>query len=204
VRTIEHFQAWHRVSKGEVVVDAGAFYGAMTVILAAQTGPAGRVISFEPDAVSHERVLRNLGLNGSPAHVEVIPEGLWDKRTQIEFWERGALGSSAFWDGPGARKVIIQTTTLDEVVAQRRLSRLDFVKMNIEGAEIKALLGASATIHRLQPHFAISSDHFLDGNIAAGERTSGTLENILREHGYRTETVRYGTEWVTYGAPEGK
>lgn len=203
VRTVELFQARHRVSTGEVVVDAGAFCGAMTVIFAAQTGPGGRVISFEPDTVSRERITQNIALNGNPPHVEIIPEGLWDERTVIQFWERGALGSSAFWDGPGARKVSIRTTTLDEAVAQRGLSRLDFVKMNIEGAEIKALLGARETIQRFQPHFAISSDHIVDGNFACGERTNGRVESILREHGYTAETVKYEIDraWITYGTP---
>ncbi len=85
--------------------------------------------------------MRNWELNGSPAHVEIIPAGLWDVETEIEFCERGALGSSAFWDGPGATMVKIHTKTLDQVVTDRKLDRVDFVKMNIEGAEIKALAG---------------------------------------------------------------
>jgi FkbM family methyltransferase len=195
-RLIHQFESHHLVSVGEVVFDAGAFDGILMNIFAAQVGPSGRVLAFEPDAINRERVLRNWSLNGSPAHVELIPMGLWDCLAEIEFCERGALGSSAFWDGPGGRKVKIHTTTLDQVVSERNLERVDFVKMNIEGAEIKALQGARETIRRFKPHFAISSDHFVDE-----ERTCGPLEKMLREHGYAAETIRYGTEWVTYGTP---
>ena len=52
-----------------------------------------------------------------------------------------------------------------------------------------------------KPHFAISSDHFVDGDIARGERTCGLVEEILHEHKYAAETVHFGTEWVTYGSP---
>ena len=75
------------------------------------------------------------------------------------------------------------------------------MKMNIEGAEIKALYGARETIQRFKPHFAISSDHFVDGDAARGERTCGPVEDILRSHGYDAETVHHCDEWVTYGTP---
>ncbi len=201
-RIMQQFESRHAVSTGEIVVDAGAFRGLLTVVFAAQVGPSGRVLSFEPDATNREGVLRNLRLNGSPAHIELIPYGLWNCETEIEFCERGALGSSAFWDGPGGRMVQIHVTTLDRVVRERKLTRLDFVKMNIEGAEIKALEGAAETIRRFKPHFAISSDHFVDGNVAAGERTCRRVEQLLRQHGYATVTSVYGTEWVTYGTPQ--
>lgn len=200
-RIVAQFEHRHRVTPGEVVIDAGAFNGILMSIFAAQVGPSGRVLSFEPDAVNRERTLRNWKLNGSPSQVEVIPAGLWDEPGEVEFCERGALGSSAFWDGPGGHKVKIRTTTLDHVVQERQLSRVDFVKMNIEGAELKALAGATKTIKRFKPHFAISSDHFVDGNIERGERTCGPVEEILRSQGYTTETLHYGEEWVTYGTP---
>ncbi len=201
LRILGQFEARHRVSVGEVVIDAGAFQGVLTNVFALQTGSTGRVLAFEPDSINREYTLRNLQLNGGPTHVEVIPRGLWDCETEIEFCERGALGSSAFWDGPGGRNVSILTTTLDQAVSDKGLRRVDFVKMNIEGAEIKALQGGTETIRRFRPHFAISSDHYLDGDMVRGERTCGAVESLLLDYGYGVETVKYGTEWVTYGSP---
>jgi FkbM family methyltransferase len=199
LRILNQFEARHRVSAGEVVIDAGAFQGILTNAFALQVGEFGRVLAFEPDARNRERTLENLKLNGSPMCVDVIPKGLWDSETEIEFCERGALGSSAFWEGPGGRKVKICTTTLDRAVEERGLNRVDFVKMNIEGSEIRALQGAMQTIQRFKPNFAISSDHFLDGDIARGERTCTTVEGLLSSYGYSTETIKYGGEWITYG-----
>jgi FkbM family methyltransferase len=200
-RLIDQFEHRYRVGPGDVVIDAGAFNGILMSIFALQVGPSGRVLAFEPDSINQQKTMRNWELNGRPAHVEIVPAGLWDCETKIEFCERGALGSSAFWDGPGGNKVRIHTTTLDQVVAERKLKRVDFVKMNIEGAEIKALNGAGNTIRQFKPHFAISSDHFVDGDMARGERTCGPVEDILRGYGYDAETIRFGSEWVTFGTP---
>jgi len=200
-RMIDEFEHRHRVKPGEVVVDAGAFNGILMSIFASQVGPSGRVLAFEPDAVNRQKALRNWELNGRPAHVEIIPAGLWDCETKIEFCERGALGSSAFWDGPGGNRVRIHTTTLDQAVLEHKLRRVDFVKMNIEGAEIKALLGARDTIRQFRPHFAISTDHFVDGDVARGEYTCGPVEEILRGHGYVAASVQFKTERITFGTP---
>jgi FkbM family methyltransferase len=200
-RIVNQFEHRYRVKRGDVVLDAGAFNGILMSVFGLQVGPSGKVLAFEPDGKNRTKVLRNWELNGHPANVEIIPSGLWDCETDIEFCERGALGSSAFWDGPGGRKVRIHTITLDQVVAERKLARVDFVKMNIEGSEIKALEGGSDMIRQFKPHFAISSDHFVDGDFERGERTCGPVERILREHGYKAETARFGTEWVTYGTP---
>ena len=190
------FEGRHQVQPGEFVMDAGAFNGILTNVFAKVAGPNGKVISFEPDHMSQPRVLRNLALNGNPENVELIKKGLWDSEGEIGFCERGALGSSVFWEGEGGHKTVIPTTTIDAVVAARNLPRLDFIKMNIEGSELRALHGASKTIARFKPHFAISSDHLIDE-----QTTSARVEAILREHGYRAETVTYQIETVTYGTP---
>jgi FkbM family methyltransferase len=200
-RLIDQFEHRYRVKLGDVVIDAGAFNGILMSIFALQVGPSGRVLAFEPDAINQRKTMRNWELNGRPANVEIVLAGLWNCETEIEFCERGALGSSAFWDGPGGAMVKIHTKTLDQVVAERKLDRVDFVKMNIEGAEIKALEGARNTIRRFKPHFAISSDHFVNGDVARGERTCGPVEEILRGHGYNAETIHFGSEWVTFGTP---
>lgn len=200
-RLIDQFEHGYRVQRSDLIIDAGAFNGILMSVFALQAGPSGRVLAFEPDAVNRQRALRNWELNGRPAHVHIIPMGLWNCETEIEFCERGALGSSAFWEGPGGKMVRIRTTTLDKVVAENKLERVDFVKMNIEGAEIKALEGAEDTIRQFHPHFAISSDHFVNGDVTMGVRTCGPVEEILRAHGYVAATVQFGTELVTFGTP---
>jgi len=51
---------------------------------------------------------------------------------------------------------------IDELVAEQKLSRVDFIKMDIEGAEKNALKGARATLNHFRPHMSISSEHLPD------------------------------------------
>ena len=55
----------------------------------------------------------------------------------------------------------VETLTIDDLVAQKQLSRLDFIKMDIEGAELEALKGAEDSIRRYRPKLAISVYHHL-------------------------------------------
>ena len=53
-------------------------------------------------------------------------------------------------------------TTIDELVSELKLRRVDFIKMDIEGAEKRALLGARSTLVTYEPQLAIATEHLLD------------------------------------------
>jgi methyltransferase FkbM-like protein len=57
-------------------------------------------------------------------------------------------------------------TTIDELVAELNLTRVDFIKMDIEGAEKNALRGARQTLGRFRPRLAISAEHLPDDDTA--------------------------------------
>jgi hypothetical protein len=82
-------------------------------------------------------------------------------------------------------KLKISLTTVDEFVEQEKLPRVDFIKMDIEGAEEPALRGAMRTINRFRPKWSIASYH-LD---FAGEPQHPKLVRLLKESGYRVEEV---------------
>jgi len=190
IPAIRDFQAEYQVQPGDVVLDAGAFHGWETLFFARRVGPHGYVVSVEPDPANCAVLAHNLQINRATAHVQVVQKGLWSSVGTVRFHQQGNLASSAFWEGPQSTTVELPTTTIDALVAAAALSRLDFVKMNIEGAEIAALHGASATIQQHHPQFAIATDHTVDG-----QPTSGRVEAILREYGYRVATRR-----VAHGA----
>jgi len=72
------------------------------------------------------------------------------------------------------------------------MDRVDFVKMDIEGAEIEALKGMKGVLRNSRPHLAVASYHVVEGS-----RTSGRVERILKGLGYRTVTTK-GEDAVTY------
>jgi FkbM family methyltransferase len=182
-------------SPGQVVVDAGSFHGLYSLWFAARVGAAGRVVAVEPDPENLRGLRRNLALNPG-LRVEVVEEPLWSAVDEVDFFPQGNVASSSFWSPAGLAAVRRRTATLDGIASGLALPRLDFVKMDVEGAEVHALRGAEASIRRFRPAFAIASYHMVDGG-----PTYPAVEAFFREAGYRFETVGYGVECMTYGWP---
>ena len=169
------------VSPGDVVVDIGANVGAHTLPLARAAGESGRVIAFEPTGWAFEKLLANLALNPALASRVTAEHALLvspDERSVpadiYSSWplvsESGRSGSGQAELHPQHRGMLRGTdgaraVTLDDYVAGDRLAgnrhsldkpgRIDFVKLDVDGAEPEVLDGAAATIERDRPTIVI-------------------------------------------------
>jgi len=193
---MEQYERFHRVQAGETVIDAGAYHGMVSLYFALQAGTNGRVIAVEPDDGNRAALEKNLALNPGFRNIEVEPNVLWHESATVEFCQRGALGSSALWAPEGSARVPKKTITLDQLVSSRGLERVDFVKIDAEGAEANILRGAQETIRRFRPSFSIAAYHMIEG-----QQTFGEVEEVLRSLGYDAQTIQYGGECLTYGRP---
>ncbi len=126
---------------GDVVVEAGANIGALTVPMARI---AGRIFAFEPQTAICRTLCDNLAANGL-GHALVFPEALGETQ-RIAYLSPDAhnCGGVALSDA-GERAV--RVTTLDS----HNLDRLDLLKADVEGMEVDVLLGARQTIARCRP-----------------------------------------------------
>jgi FkbM family methyltransferase len=138
---------------GDMVVDAGACYGDTALEFAHRVGPGGHVYTFEVLPANQDLTEANLRQNAELGNVTLL---------------RCALGSedhNGTWpDGeplnPGYRVQGSEPMrSLDALVADGTVPRVDFIKMDIEGAELDALKGAAETIRRFRPRLAISIYH---------------------------------------------
>jgi len=130
---------------GWVVCDVGANIGWYTLLAAKLMRGAGWVYAFEPAVEEFERLQRNLALNGL-ANVVLQQAALSDSSDEV--WltatRDGGTTRLAIYAGEAAR--LVPCTTLDSFVRERRLNRLDLVKVDIEGAELRFLHGAKNTL----------------------------------------------------------
>lgn len=137
---------------GQVVADVGASVGYFTCLMARSVGPTGRVIAFEP----WPRILRYLRHNLEVNHLErvtVVPAAAFDQSGHAHLGPphyRLTMGS----DKP-AGSVDVRVERFDDFAEIRELTRLDAIKMDIEGAELRALRGMTATLQRFEPMLLI-------------------------------------------------
>ncbi|MGI9169863.1 MAG: FkbM family methyltransferase [Caulobacteraceae bacterium] len=146
-----------------VVVDVGAHAGQFSKMFAAMA-PRGHVFAFEPSAYARSVMAPALRFNRI-GNVTLVPMGLSDTRGELTLHtpiKRGrSLGFGLAHLGAGEGPAFEQTialTTLDIFARERRLGRLDFIKADIEGWELRALEGGEATLRRFSPALYLEVD----------------------------------------------
>ena len=140
---------------GDHAIDGGAYSGETALWLAERCGPEGSVTAFEVDSSSLPVLRANLRANGEVGRrVRVREQALWDGEARLGLQAAGAASSVAPGDG---RQV--EAVALDSLVEAGELERVDFVKLDIEGAELPALKGAERTIRASRPRLAIAVYH---------------------------------------------
>jgi FkbM family methyltransferase len=133
-----------QLRQGSIFFDIGANAGFYT-LLAAQT--AKRVYAFEPLPTNLEFLRRHLSLN-NVENVEIIEAAVCDEVGTACFRvEKNSYMGALNPEG----SIQVRTVTLDHALKSSAVCPPDFVKMDIEGAELRALLGAEHTIRSYKP-----------------------------------------------------
>lgn len=134
------------IKKGQHVVDVGANIGYYTTLLASLVGEEGRVYAFEPDAENFELLKKNIAVNGFK-NVVIENMAVSDAVKNIFLYYSGDKGDQRIYDSrDGRQSRTIRATSLDEYFTNGQ--QIDFLKMDIQGAEGLALRGMAATIRR--------------------------------------------------------
>ena len=144
---------------GMTVLDIGANVGAHTLLLASRVGPEGRVVAFEPTHYAWQKLERNLGLNSVP-WVTAVNAALADedaKAKKVDFRSSWRTDGSRR-DGPG----LVDFLRLDTWCRQNALTRVDLIKIDVDGNEYSALAGGLNLLERSKPVLIMEavSPHF--------------------------------------------
>ncbi len=148
-----------RVGPDDVVLDCGANVGVVTRRALLQG--AAIVVAIDPGPSPLACLRRTFAREIASGRVILAPKGVWDKDDVLPLTSSDRLASSASSVAldRGLKGPSIELTTIDHIVADLKLTRVDFIKMDIEGAEPNALRGAAATLARFRPRLAISLEH---------------------------------------------
>ena len=186
-------EVWNAVSpvlpNGAVFFDVGAHIGYFSMKAAVQVGKSGRVVAFEPNP----EILKLLRDNVAANHFEnvvVEPIACTDRDQTLTLYAAPLLNTGASSlakqnaeisadQAPHAYSV--RGRPIDDVVRELGLTRLDAIKIDVEGAEVLVLRGAINTLQRFHPKLAVE---VVPRQLASFETTADDLRNLLDSAGY--------------------
>jgi FkbM family methyltransferase len=177
------------IHTGDVVLDCGANIGIYTKY-ALRKG-ARLVVAIEPVPEILECLRRNLAAEINSGKVIVYPKGVWDHDDtlpmHISAASRAASSFTRKW-GHDKSVLLLPLTTIDKLVSELHLPRVDVIKMDIEGAERHALQGARETIKRFHPRMSLCVYHLPDDPVEIPR----IVNNISPDH------YRMHFDWVNF------
>ncbi len=148
------------VQSGDIVLDCGANVGVYTR-MALRNG-ARLVVAIEPAPENIECLRRNFAQEISGGRVILYEKGVWDKDEMLVMRvdpQNSAADSFIIKREGAVETKQLPLTTIDKLVAELKLERVDHIKMDIEGAEQRALAGAQATLAKYHPRLSLASYH---------------------------------------------
>ena len=148
------------VRDSDIVIDVGAHLGTFTRI-ALQRG-ARQVVAIEPDSVNATCFARSFADEIADGRVRLVEAAAWHSAGALEFETGGASQTGHIAGTHTAKTVTVRAVTLDGLLDELQLGRVDFIKMDIEGAERHALAGARKLLARHKPRLAICIYHAPD------------------------------------------
>jgi FkbM family methyltransferase len=135
---------------GDIVLDCGTYTGNTSLYFSRKVGDAGHVYGFEAAPATFEKYRRNMS---GKANVTPVQAAVCEFSGQVRF--AGDAANAAIHEAGAA----VASLSLDDFCGRRGLTRVDFIKMDMEGAEARALEGARRTIRKHTPKMAVSAYH---------------------------------------------
>lgn len=176
----ERVYQFHASSRTPLILDCGANIG-LAVIYFKQLFPDCRIIAYEADpsiCKALQANVRTFGLNG----VDVRNEAVWTKRTTVRFHTEGGASGRVLTTGEGGHTrplpvAEVPAVRLGEVVAEA--GKVDFLKIDIEGAETAVLRDCESELKQVQSLFV--EYH----SVAGSPQTLDDLLSVLKRAGFR-------------------
>jgi FkbM family methyltransferase len=145
------------IPEGGTVLEGGAHLGVMTLFAARAAGSGGRVFTFEPNAETLPILQQNIDANGFTDRVAVVPLGLSAEEATHTFYVSGGGETSSLHDpGTASHSITITTVPADDWFPTD--TRLDVVKLDIEGNEVEAVRGMQRLLRDAGPGITVFAE----------------------------------------------
>lgn len=150
-----------RTQPGDVVIDGGSRWGDAALYFADLVGSSGQVYALEHSPANAAVIAQNLTLNPRLlSRVRILEAALSDRAGErVSYQAHGPVTTPVRVDPWGRLLVDTTTSTIDDIVEREKLRRVDFVRLDLDGTELQALIGARKTVLTHRPTLAVSLYH---------------------------------------------
>jgi len=181
------------LSDGAVFVDVGAHIGYYSLKAARVVGAGGRVIAVEPNPPTVHELEANISASGATV-ISVQPVACSDAETTLDLFSSprvntGQTSLSRDNASQGGRAVTtyhVRARPLDDIVTDTGVSRVDIVKIDVEGAEMLVLKGAARTLARYHPALMVE---LIDAQLRSMGTSEAAVRAFLQAQGYAARGV---------------
>lgn len=164
------------IPEGSIVFDLGGFTGYYTLLASVLVGPSGNVFVFEPLPRNLRYLKQHLALNRI-SNVTVIEAAVTDRYGMLSFQEGPSSARGRLAEGGS---LLVQAVSLDEMIEAGELPDPQYLKVDVEGAEMRVLEGAARLLERCHPTL------FIDTH---GKEVHAQCCLYLERLGYKLEAI---------------
>lgn len=166
-------------SQDDIIIDCGPFIGFGDIRMAENLS-SGRIVAVEASKPCFDLLERNLTVNGASC-VTPIHRAVWNEITTMELESDFAQANTLVKDvHQGRHTQIVQTITIDQIVHEFSLLKVDMLSLTLNGAEIEALDGAKETLTVHRPRIRLAGWY-----VRNGETIATHTKRILERYGYQ-------------------
>ena len=185
-------ESWHAIDRhlapGATFVDVGAHIGYYSLKAAPVVGAAGRVIAIEPNPQTIVKLRDNIRASAAGV-IAVQPVACSNSEATLELFaapssntgETSLSRTNAGQEGPVQTSYRVRARPLDAIVREAGLSRVDAVKIDVEGAEFLVPQGAQETLDRYRPMVLVE---LIDRQLQAMGSSSAEVLAFMSRRGY--------------------
>jgi len=145
---------WFKPRRGDVLVDIGAHIGKYTVTAAKLVGNEGMVVAIEPCPVNYHTLLRNIGFN-KLQNVIALNFAAWDEDCELKLFTGDTAGHHSAKINRGLGGFTVKAKVMDHILKELHVGRVDWIKIDVEGAECEVLYGLEEIISKHKPKMII-------------------------------------------------
>jgi len=189
---------------GDVFIDVGAHVGYFTLLAARRVTETGTVLSIEPNPAALDQLHQNVDRSGLK-NVLVAHSACGDSDEPVRLYlhteSNSSMASLSAANATGGIGVDVACSTLDDLCADRRITNVRLVKIDVEGAELSVLRGMNRILREMRPIIVLELEPRL---LAAFGASTDAIVALLEVYGYRVASLGGHSNYVcrpTGGAP---